>query len=112
MFPSPPSSRCRWTSSAGAEGDLQRCGTEELSSTPTVNLAPRFGPRHLIALNEEQEALRMDIEELRARLGNVGPANLRSRVAATETAIDELRARLDDLERRVAEADGADSPTD
>ena len=54
----------------------------------------------------------MDIEELRSRLGNVGPANLRSRVAAAETAIDELRARLDDLERRVAEADGADSPTD
>lgn len=82
---------------------VQRCGTEELTSTPTVNLAPRFGPRDLIALSDGQDSLRTEIDELRSRLGNVDPENLRSRVGDTESAIDTIEVRLDEFEARLDE---------
>lgn len=86
----------------------QLCGSEEVTSNPTVTLSPRFGPRDLIDLSEAQSALQADIEELNARLGNVDPTNLRSRVDDVETAIEEIQQRLDEMAAQMNQADGSE----
>jgi uncharacterized protein YcnI len=86
---------------------IQRCGLEEVTSSPTVTLTPRFGPRDIIALSEAQDALRADIEALDARLGSVDPKNIHVRVTDTENAIENLRDRLDELGRRISESESA-----
>lgn len=89
---------------------VQRCGLAESPSEPTVQLAPRFGPRDIIDLSESQEALAAEVDELRSLLGGVDPVNLRSRVSDNEAVIedvtgrlDEIAGRLDELEQRLAD---------
>jgi len=91
---------------------VQRCGPEleqawtgaadEEFPVPTVVLAERLSPRDLIALNESLDELVAEVEELRAQIGDVDAANLRSRVTDSESATEEIVQRLDRLAERIS----------
>lgn len=90
---------------------VQRCGDVERAWTgadgdmpaPTVVLQPRIGPRDLLELSGSVSSLQEQVEELRSRLGDVDPGNLRTRVSDNESALDELEGRLDELRRRISD---------
>lgn len=91
---------------------VQRCGPElEQAWTgaadaefpaPTVVLAERLSERDLITLNETLDELVTEVEALRAQVGDVDAANLRSRVTDGESATDEIVRRLDRLAGRIS----------
>jgi len=91
---------------------VQRCGPEleqawtgaadEEFPVPTVVLAERLSQRDLITLNDTLDELVTEVEDLRAQIGDVDAANLRSRVTDSESAAAEALKRLDRLAQRIS----------
>lgn len=105
--------RLRFPDEAGAVLEfpvVQRCGeleqawtgTDEAFPVPAVVLAERLTERDLIALRESLDGLVTDVKDLRAQVGDVDAANLRSRVTDSESATDEMIKRLDRLAERLS----------
>jgi hypothetical protein len=85
-------------------GDIEQAwtGTDEAFPVPAVVLAERLTERDLIALRESLDELVTDVKDLRAQVGDVDAANLRSRVTDSESATDEMLKRLDRLAERLS----------
>lgn len=90
---------------------LQRCGpdleqawtgTDEASPVPTVVLAERLSERDLIDLTGSLDALVAEVDELRTQVRGVDAVNLRSRVADSESTVDQIVKRLDRLADRIS----------
>ena len=80
---------------------VQRCGDLTSTSAPTVLLAHRVDEQDLVALSDSVAAIRAEVEDLSSRLDGVDPENLRTRVSDDESAIAEIRGRLDRLVERL-----------
>jgi hypothetical protein len=90
---------------------VQRCGTTEViwdgtegeTPAPTVVLTDRIFQEDLEDLRVSVGEMATEVDELGEQLGDVDAANLRSRVADAEDALEEITSRIEDLAIRIDE---------
>lgn len=103
-FPDDPGATLEFPVVQRCGPDLEQAwtGADEAFPVPTVVLAERLSERDLIALNESLDALVAEVEELRTQIRGVDAVNLRSRVADSEAATQELAKRVERLAGRIS----------
>jgi periplasmic copper chaperone A len=80
---------------------LEWSGVDEETPAPVVRIAERLGAQDLIALGDAVAELRLTVDEMGLRLGDVDAPNLRSRVSELESSLQDMASTLDDLDGRL-----------